>query len=223
MNYERATKRGDKCQLFFSPLEEQESGDAVACRQVYHTGPANSNVCPEGYGVIATEASCRAAAGAYEKTFDMTTTEEGWPKGCYMYDSAYLFFNNHSTGSSNPHASPICEQAWTRAPTPTPTAPPTCLNPSVLNCTYCLSDHGARMMGGIFWNTPLEDCRKLCHDNDHNKKTYNGNCVAFSFDHSRDLCRLQVKCPPASRVKGNAKPNDPKCNKWSAYICEDTA
>jgi len=70
----------------------------------------SGNTCPNGYAMLGSVASCRAAMDLFGITgynYAWEETAYQWPKGCYVSDGD-VYFNNHATGDARPDATPLC-------------------------------------------------------------------------------------------------------------------
>ena len=72
----------------------------------------NGKLCSDtGDDAVNHVEACKSAAAKLQKSFEGTEYMATWPKGCYMIeDQSYIFFNQHSTGSSNIGARQLCHR-----------------------------------------------------------------------------------------------------------------
>ena len=74
---------------------------------------ANTNLCPNHYSKIKTEAECEAAAIAIGKTFiEGRPLIPTFPSGCFFVNvngfPSGVAFNTHGTGAPHTNANPVC-------------------------------------------------------------------------------------------------------------------
>jgi hypothetical protein len=68
---------------------------------------------------VRSEGACKIAAGELSLLYEYASEEPTYPLLCYVYAADNrVYFNNHSTGSFNAAAAPIC--STTRAPSRAP-------------------------------------------------------------------------------------------------------
>ena len=72
---------------------------------------ANDRLCSETGDIVVDDIeTCKKAAQELNKSFtERELAQKNWPKGCFLFLSESVYFNQHSTGSSNNRASQICK------------------------------------------------------------------------------------------------------------------
>ena len=72
---------------------------------------ANDRLCSETGDVVVDDIeTCKEAAHELNKSFtERELAQKNWPTGCFLFLSESVYFNQHSTGSSNNRASQICK------------------------------------------------------------------------------------------------------------------
>merc|ERR1719201_2276477 len=79
----------------------------------YVVGQIGKNSCSKGTVVVDTESECRQAAAANGKKLGGTSSWSGLPKGCFVYQGYYWYFNKHSNGTAHSQSRPVCQVAAT--------------------------------------------------------------------------------------------------------------
>ena len=54
------------------------------------------------------EEDCEDYAQEYKYTWGGMDDEPGFPKGCYLYDEVYVYYNTHESGGINDDSQPVC-------------------------------------------------------------------------------------------------------------------
>merc|ERR1712032_817469 len=66
--------------------------------------------CSKG-AVVNTESKCRQAAAANGKKLSASDSWSGEPKGCFVTNNGYWYFNKHSKGKADSQRSRVCQVA----------------------------------------------------------------------------------------------------------------
>ena len=81
----------------------------------YHHTNKNLTCSAYAYSDLKNNQECHHAV-IYASSFNSFASYKGsgsWkynPKGCYIYDNGYVYFNSHSTGSRKPNTQSICKK-----------------------------------------------------------------------------------------------------------------
>ena len=82
-------------------------------------GPKASNICPEGYDKLTSEATCRAAirlSGFYGEDFGYVVNRKDRPSGCYRFGTSGFYFNKHASGGKKFQVAPTLRKVHGTAP-----------------------------------------------------------------------------------------------------------
>ena len=71
-------------------------------------GSKGSNACPEGSTRIVNWTACAMAADDTGKRWQGTLSTNSSPRGCFVDDIYYVYFNSASPGAGRDNTQPLC-------------------------------------------------------------------------------------------------------------------